>query len=298
MSGLSRLGPATIVSRYRLDETLWSAQREALHRAYDQSTQRFVALRFVEPPHHTRERHRSMADVILERTRSLDHRNILRVLDGGIDEEDRLFLVHDLVDIRPLSNWAGAPLHEDRICEVGAQVSRALEAAHGRGVVHGDLTPRRIWLERVPLSLERRVVVSDFGWWAGPHSEDAWSAGGLFRDPAYVSPEEVRGEPPSGRSDIYALGLILWELCHGRVPFDAREPVTILKSHLSGLQVNLHLVRRDLPRDLADLITAMLSTRSDDRPSAGRHPAFARRRRTTAARDETRTGGELTRPRT
>jgi serine/threonine protein kinase len=175
---------------------------------------------------------------------ALDHANILPVHDFGV-EGSRAYLVmpfisggtlHGVLKARP------GPLGLDETARYLAQVCAALDYAHKRGVVHLDLKPLNLLMHE-----DGRLLLSDFG--LAHLMEQGAVEGGTslqFGSPLYMAPEHFDGKPEQ-RSDLYALGIILYQLLAGRVPFDGTSPVALMRQHLTEAPPPLQSARPDLP---------------------------------------------------
>ena len=175
----------------------------------------------------------------------LEHPNIINVTDFGRTADGQLFLVMELLHgpslaqvIRP-DGVEGHPLGAGRAVHIVKQVLRALEHAHASGIVHRDLKPENIVL--IERDGEKDVVkLLDFGIakiTSGPsdggHKEALTQAGVVFGTPEYLSPEQAMGEEADGRADLYAAGVMLYEMLTGRRPFEAASKVEVLSMHLT-----------------------------------------------------------------
>jgi serine/threonine-protein kinase len=202
-------------------------------------------------------------------TSRLDHPNAVRVIDFG-DDGGLLYLVMDLVQGPTLKNR----LKEERrlgpgiACEIAAGVASALHAAHSIGLVHRDLKPSNIILVEDARGL--RPVVIDFGLVKAfvdePDAEDVTASHMMIGTPAYMSPENVLGHPVDGRSDIYALGILLYEMLTGNRPFSGSTPLETATSRLQGPAPRLP---EEHPESLRDLVEDLLAIEPQNRlPSA------------------------------
>jgi eukaryotic-like serine/threonine-protein kinase len=179
----------------------------------------------------------------------LDHPNVMRVLDFGQEPDGLLFMAMELLQGESLADILEreGKLLPSRAVGIVAQVCAALGSAHARGVVHRDIKPENIVIERRsdddgrPVEL---VKVCDFGLakTVGEEPSDAagastrrqklTAAGAVMGTPDYMAPEQCRGEPADARSDLYACGVVLFELCTGRVPFQGENHMQVLGMHL------------------------------------------------------------------
>jgi eukaryotic-like serine/threonine-protein kinase len=158
---------------------------------------------------------------------------------------------------------------------VARDVARGLKAAHDKGLVHRDIKPNNVWLEGDPEAAEldeqvARCLVFDFGLARaiGPQSDQITSAGSVVGTPAYMAPEQARGEQVDARADLFALGALLFRMATGRQPFEAPTAggVLIAVATERAPQVRAHAPK--LPHRLADLIDRLLQKAPSDRPQS------------------------------
>lgn len=168
----------------------------------------------------------------------LQHPNIVTVHDYGEIESGALMLVMEYLDGPTLSAVnKQAPLEEARICRIIAQVCRALRAAHSQGIVHRDLKLDNIVLLQDEEGLDLIKVVDFglakvFGPEAGAANPSLTVAGGVVGTPTFMAPEQIMGGAPDQRTDIYALGIILYTLLEGRAPFRGKSILEVLEQHI------------------------------------------------------------------
>ncbi|MGO8875971.1 MAG: Stk1 family PASTA domain-containing Ser/Thr kinase [Acidimicrobiales bacterium] len=182
---------------------------------------------------------------------NLSHPNIVPVFDWG--ESDRTyFIVMEHVDGEPLSSIirSQAPLPALRAAAIGADIAKALSYAHRHGVVHRDVKPGNVLITR-----DGQVKVADFGIARAVGSDDSVTQTGLVMGTAtYFSPEQAQGLGVDGRSDVYSLGVVLYEMVTGRAPFLADTPVAIAYKHVSEAPVP----PRELEPRLAPALEAVI----------------------------------------
>jgi eukaryotic-like serine/threonine-protein kinase len=201
--------------RYAVERLLGRGGMAAVYLARDRELDRPVAVKVLGEPF-------TLDESFVRRFRreartaaGLSHPNIVQVYDAG-DEEERLFIVMEYVDGEGLDRLlarAGklAPAH---VLELAAQVSSALHYAHGKGVVHRDVKPGNLLLRT-----DGVLKVADFGIARPAHDARLTETGTVLGTAAYLAPEQVRGEPATPRSDIYSLGVVLYELFTGEPPY-------------------------------------------------------------------------------
>ncbi len=213
------------IGRFELESELGRGAMGVVWKAVDPLIGRPVAIKTVEAAHfdfdpEARER-------FLREARAagrLSHPNIVTIFDAGTAGEDA-YIVMELIAGRTLSEMisAGNRFPAFTVADIGAQIAEALDYAHTHGVVHRDIKPANIMLTAGGL-----VKITDFG---VARLEDAsrTRVGTVLGSPRYMSPEQVRGRPVDGRSDIYSLGVLLYELVSGVCPFGASGTGDLMK---------------------------------------------------------------------
>lgn len=230
----------------------------AVYRAYDIELDRIVALKLVRP-----ELMRNPA--VLQRFKQelllasrISHKNILRIHDLG-DANGTKFISMACVDGEDLARILGSrgklPIRE--AIDIAAQICSALAAAHAEGVVHRDLKPENILIQK------GCVYVSDFGLAKSLGTDEAAAtamtmSGEMLGTPRYMSPEQVESKPVDGRSDLYALGLILYEIVTGNVPFHGSSAFHMMLARLQTEPVDPRTVNAEVPEYLSGIILRCL----------------------------------------
>ncbi|MGH9297060.1 MAG: Stk1 family PASTA domain-containing Ser/Thr kinase, partial [Acidimicrobiales bacterium] len=197
---------------------------------------------------------------------NLSHPNIVPIFDWG--ESDRTyFIVMEHVDGEPLSAIvrSQAPLPAARSAGIAADIAKALSYAHRHGVVHRDVKPGNVLITR-----DGQVKVADFGIARAVGADDNVTQTGLVMGTAtYFSPEQAQGLGVDGRSDVYSLGVVLYEMVTGRPPFTADTPVAIAYKHVSEMPVPPRELEPRVPAALeAIILRAMAKQPSDRYPTA------------------------------
>ena len=224
------LAPGTLLAeRYRILGLLGRGGMGEVYRAEDLRLGQNVALKFLpaavaEDPQRLAQFHHEVRIA-----RQVSHRNVCRVYDIG-EDHGRVFLTMELIDGEDLSLLLKriGRFPEERATEIARQICAGLAAAHELGVLHRDLKPANIMLDA-----DGRVRITDFGL-AG--------LAGSFTDirsgtPAYMAPEQLAGQDVSERSDIFALGLVLYEIFTGKRAFDATTIAELLRKHDEGVRL-------------------------------------------------------------
>ena len=207
-----------------------------------------------------------------EASAAVMHPNVAGIyLVGELPTSKTPYYVMQFIDGRSLAEdiAAGVVTSELRAKRLIGEIASALEAAHARGLVHRDVKPANIMIENAT----DRPIVLDFGISAVLQREGAGgdsrltTAGTYVGTPTYMSPEQATGEPVTGKSDVYGLGLIAFELLSGKPPFDG-PPVVVMAAHVERPAPSLHSVRPGIDEHLADLVDRCLRKNAADRPTA------------------------------
>jgi serine/threonine-protein kinase len=240
------LGSGTRLGPYIIDAPIGAGGMGEVYKALDPRLQRHVAIKVLKPARVTSD---GGAELIREARAAsgLSHPHICTVHEIG-EAEGRTYIVMELVPGITLKELIASPVAPETVLRYGTQLADALAHAHARGVVHGDLK-----CANVMVTPEARIKVLDFGLArrAAPdpsldtHSDAAGQV--VAGTPAYMAPEVLRGQPPDVRSDIWAIGVVLFELLSGTHPFAGDSRVDMTSAIL-----------RDPPRELPDGIPATL----------------------------------------
>ncbi|MFJ7075347.1 protein kinase [Streptomyces sp. NPDC098781] len=261
--------------RYQLRDLLGQGGMAAVHLAYDSVLDRQVAIKTL----HTelgreqafRERFRREAQAVAK----LTHTNIVSVFDTGEDTVDGMttpYIVMEYIEGRPLSSVFDDDVRQlgavpaDKALKITADVLAALEISHEMGLVHRDIKPGNVMLNK------RGVVkVMDFGIARAMQSgvTSMTQTGMVVGTPQYLSPEQALGRAVDARSDLYSVGIMLFQLVTGRLPFDADSPLAIAYAHVQEEPVAPSTINRALPPAVDALVARALKKNPNERfPSA------------------------------
>ncbi|MFE9184631.1 protein kinase [Micromonospora haikouensis] len=265
MGGAVRNGAQLLGERYRLVEQLGAGGMSVVWRGYDEVLGRQVAVKVLASRLASDRafRHRLRAEA--QAAARLCHPNITNVYDYGESEQVGLtvpYVVMELVDGGPLSARLGrdGTLSWREAVTIGAEVTSALATAHARGVVHRDVTPGNVMLTSTG------VKVVDFGISALAGESEKGAEGTLLGTPAYLAPERLDNGQVSPATDVYALGLLLYRMLTGRLPWQASTTTQMLRAHMYAEPEPMPDVP-GLPVEVAELVHRCLAKRPEDRPA-------------------------------
>jgi WD40 repeat protein len=249
------------LNQYRILGPLGEGGMAAVYKAYQPSMDRQVAIKIL-PRLYAAEpgflaRFEQEARVIA----SLEHPHIIPVHDFG-EADNYTYLVMRFVEGGTLADLLGkAPIPLVEIQRIIGQIAGALDYAHGRGVIHRDVKPTNVLVDP-----QRNCLLTDFGIAKMVEGTSALTVSGAFLGtPKYASPEQARGEKLTGRSDVYSLGIILYEMATGRPPFEAETPMALIFKHANDPLPLPRSINEDVPEQLENVILKALAKSKEDR---------------------------------
>ena len=250
------------LGKYQISERLGRGGMAEVYKAYHPQLERYAAVKvlhgFLAEGQDFQARFQREAKAIA----ALRHPNIVQIYDIDIEDE-YYFMVMEFVDGGTLKDrliQASGPLAIQEMAHIFRETASALDYAHRHGVLHRDIKPANVLLSK-----SGRVVLTDFGI-ARIVSETQFTVTGtLVGTPAYMSPEQGKGMHISTTSDIYSLGIILYEMVTGKVPFDADTPLAVIHKHINEPLPSPRAIRDDIPRVLEAVIVKALSKEPEDR---------------------------------
>ncbi|HUY58575.1 MAG TPA: Stk1 family PASTA domain-containing Ser/Thr kinase [Solirubrobacteraceae bacterium] len=260
---MSEFDAGTIIDgRYRVLHRLGAGGMADVYLAQDEQLDREVALkllhrRFAEDPGFV-ERFRREAQAAA----SLQHPNVVSVFDRGTFE-DTYYIAMEYLDGRTLKRLIReeAPLETTRAIDLTIQMLKAARFAHRRGVIHRDLKPHNVIVDSGD-----HVKVTDFGI-ARAGASDMTETGSIMGTAQYLSPEQAQGHAVSAPSDLYSVGIVLYEMLTGRVPFDGESPVSIALKHVSEAPIPPSQFNPEIPSALEQVVLWSLNKDPADRPA-------------------------------
>ncbi len=255
--------------RYRLSELLGQGGMATIYRAADTGLGRDVALKLLRPEYLRDPDFSSRFRQEAQAAASLSHPNVVTVYDYGEDPSGP-FIVMELVDGEDLATIlrrSGA-LPPRQAARIAAGVARALAAAHASGIVHRDVKPGNVLIGR-----DGRVKVVDFGIARAVAEAQVTLPGTTLGSVHYFSPEQARGDPATAASDIYSLGIVLYEMLTGVRPWEGDSAASVALARLSGPIPDPASVRATVPPELASITRTALAREPADRFTSA--PAMA-----------------------
>jgi beta-lactam-binding protein with PASTA domain/predicted Ser/Thr protein kinase len=245
--GSERVSQSVLGDRYRLEASIGTGGMAQVFRGLDTTLDRTVAIKILAPGFASDpsfvDRFRREAQAAAR----LNHPNIVNVYDTGVDG-DTNFIVMEYVEGRTLAEYlgTGGTLAPSKAAEIAEKVAEALAAAHAQGVIHRDIKPANIMVTR-----DGRVKVMDFGiarLVAGTDTVEQTAA--VLGTAAYLSPEQAQGQPVDARSDLYSLGVVLYEMLAGKPPFTGDSAMAVAYKHVQESPVTPSAVNHDVPPPL------------------------------------------------
>ena len=217
----------TVIEKYEVLEKIGEGGMATVYRGRHTTLGRVVAIKLMHPHLSASAKNRARFAREARAIESLRHDNILRIFDYSGPESERCFIVTEYIQgptLRAVLDDVGAMMSEPAAL-VARELCDALELAHRRGIVHRDLKP-----ENIMLDLSGRVKLMDFGIARLADDSQVTMTGTLVGSPAYMSPEQATGEEVDRRSDIFALGTVLYRMVTGTLPFRGANPSVVLKN--------------------------------------------------------------------
>ena len=266
--------PAREVGRYQVLEKLGEGAMATVYKAFDPSINRELVIKFLHANLCTTEEYRSRFLREAKAAGMLSHPNIVTIFDVG-EIESRPYIAMELLNGGPLDELVpkGTELPLRDVLTLGIQIANALDYAHSKGIFHRDVKPANI----IRLADGKTVKLVDFGiaHVAAGDSMDATTAGTIMGTPHYMSPEQARGGTIDARSDLWAVGVMLYQLLTGKRPFNADSIATLLLRITQEAPKPVGELRADIPASLRRVIARTLNKQPEKRFQSGRELADA-----------------------
>lgn len=247
------------IGQYRIMEQIGRGGMATVYKAFQPAMERNVAIKILpehlaEDPHFI-ERFRQEAKAIAQ----LEHPHILPVYDYG-EEKGLTYMVMRYLDSGTLTARLKRGLEVAEVVRLLGQVAEALDYTHSRGIVHRDIKPSNVLIDS-----RGETLLTDFGIAKMVEGTAGLTGGAIVGTPTYMSPEQAQGRPVDGRSDIYSLGVILYEALIGRPPFEAETPMAVLMKHVSDPLPLPRTLKPEISEAMEQVILKALAKNPADR---------------------------------
>jgi len=254
--------PETLFAgRYRDLRKIGDGAMATVYRARDEVLGQVVALKVLHPDLAENQGfiERFRREIALART--ITHPNVYRIYDIG-QNAGNYFISMEYIDGRELKSLIlRKKIKLSRSLDIVKQVGLALNQAHSQGIIHRDLKPQNIMIEKK----SNRCVVMDFGIAMGGSLGALTQTGTFLGTPDYISPEQAKGESIDQRSDLYSLGVIMYEIFTGRLPFTAENPLAVALSHISKTPTPPRKLSHAIPEELERIILKAMNKDPEQR---------------------------------
>ncbi len=251
----------TFAGRYQIIEELGKGGMGKVYKALDKEVEEKVALKLIKPEIAAEEKTIKRFRNELKFARKISHKNVCRMFDLN-KEGDTHYITMEYVpgeDLKSSLRRMG-PLSVGKAAFIAKQVCEGLAEAHRLGVVHRDLKPQNIMIDR-----DGNARIMDFGIARSHEAKGITEEGLIIGTPEYMSPEQVEGTKADQRSDIYSMGVILYEMVTGRVPFEGKTPLSVASKHITQVPVEPRELNAQIPEDLSRVIMKCMEKEEEKR---------------------------------
>jgi serine/threonine protein kinase len=250
----------SILGKYELVQKVGRGGMSSVYKAIDVKNERVVAVKVLPPGLAEEENFKARFQREAQILMGLRHPHIVPMLDFG-EEDDIFYLVMPYMQMGTLrQRLRKGPLKPEDGAHIIEQMASALQYAHDTGVIHRDVKPSNILIDD-----KGNAWLSDFGTAYVYEATAQLTGSGLIGTPHYMAPEQARGEPVTPRTDEYALGVILYQMCTGQLPYEADTPLAIAMKHANEPLPLPRLVNENLPEAIEGVLIRALSKNPDDR---------------------------------
>lgn len=236
--------------RYKISETIGGGGMANVYLGTDVILDREVAIKVLRMEYAHDEEFIARFDREAKAATSLSHPNIVNIFDVG-EEDDILYMVMEYVDGLTLKEYIQryGPIDIEESLDIMKQITSAIALAHDNGIVHRDIKPQNILIDSYG-----QVKVTDFGIAMAMSATALTQTNSVMGSVHYLSPEQARGGMATKKSDVYSLGIVLYELLTGRLPFSGETPVSIALKHLQSDTPSVKRFNPDVPQSVENIV--------------------------------------------
>jgi non-specific serine/threonine protein kinase len=252
-----------IISHYKILEKLGEGGMGEVYLAQDTKLRRKVALKFLPSEYTSEPELKTRFTREAQAAASLNHPNIITVHEVA-EHEDRLYIAMEYVEGESLKDLIRRKkIPTKQVIDTALQICQGLSAAHESGIIHRDIKPQNILMGK-----DKRVRICDFGLVKLKRDLALTQVGSTLGTIAYMSPEQARGEEVDHRTDIWALGVVLYEMLTGKLPFQGDHEAAIIYEILNAEPKAIQWFRSDVPDHVVTLVSQLLEKDPDNRLSS------------------------------
>jgi eukaryotic-like serine/threonine-protein kinase len=244
-----------IAGRYQVGEQIGTGGMGEVRAGHDVKLDRPVAIKLLRADLGEQPDIKARFESEARAAARITHPNVVGVFDTGEQDDGVPYIVMELLSGRSLADeLEGGALEVQRVRRIALEILSALEESHHQGILHRDLKPANVLLAK-----DGTVKVADFGIAKMTEGMDITMAGTMIGTPSYLAPERVHGEPATAASDVYSVGVVLYELLTGRRPYEADTPLALLHAIQNEEPPPLAELRPDVDPDLAAAVTKAMA---------------------------------------
>ena len=261
----------TTISHYRVLEKLGAGGMGVVYKAQDTRLGRFLALKFLPEDYADNTQLRDRFQREARAASTLNHPNICTVYDIG-EQDGRVFMAMEFLDgVTLKESTLKGPVELDRLVEIAIQVANGLNAAHSKGIIHRDVKSANIFmttdgqakildfgLAKIASPWDARAAAGSEATTIGPNAEIVTTVGGTMGTMPYMSPEQALGKPLDTRTDLFSLGVTLYEMATGRMPFHGDTTGLLLIDIVQGIPEPPRQFNPSIPDELQRIISKCL----------------------------------------